>query len=160
MRCEKPMKSRFADIDNAIKIYIANEISMEKNKELEELVFFSSYTIKFDVFKKATQKLKKILRQKLPYEWHVWNEDAIHIIEKYQLDVAYGSERYTYLLKSLLKAQIKINEAVMGHLLVYVKEHTHLNISKVEQSKFIDYFLMMSRKRLWLKLHHYFRDLA
>ncbi len=47
------MKSRFADIDNAIKVYIANEISMEKNKELEELVFFSSYTIKFDVFKKA-----------------------------------------------------------------------------------------------------------
>jgi hypothetical protein len=41
------MKSRFADIDNAIKVYIANEISMEKNKELEELVFFSSYTIKF-----------------------------------------------------------------------------------------------------------------
>lgn len=117
MRCEKPMKSRFADIDNAIKVYIANEISMEKNKELEELVFFSSYTIKFDVFKKATQKLKKILRQKLPYEWHVWNEDATHIIEKYQLDVAYGSERYTYLLQSLLKAQIKINEAVMGHFI-------------------------------------------
>jgi pyruvate dehydrogenase E2 component (dihydrolipoamide acetyltransferase) len=45
-------------------------------------------------------------------------------------------------------------------LLVYVKEHTHLNISKVEQSKFTDYFLMMSKKRLWLKLHHYFRDLA
>ena len=67
MRCEKPMKSRFADIDNAIKVYIANEISMEKNKELEELVFFSSYTIKFDVFKKATQKLKKIWLKILCY---------------------------------------------------------------------------------------------
>ena len=59
MRCKKPMKSRFADIDNAIKVYIANEISMEKNKELEELVFFSSYTIKFDVFKKPLKNSKK-----------------------------------------------------------------------------------------------------
>lgn len=111
------MKSRFADIDNAIKYYIADEIFIEKNKELEELVFFSSYTIKFAVFKKATQKLKKIVRQNLPYEWHVWNEDASKIIEKYDLDIAYGSERYRYLLRSLLKAQIKINEAVMGHFI-------------------------------------------
>lgn len=111
------MKSRFADIDNAIKYYIADEIFIEKNKELEELVFFSSYTIKFDVFKKATQKLKKIVRQNLPYEWHVWNEDASKIIKKYDLDIAYGSERYRYLLHSLLKAQIKINEAVMGHFI-------------------------------------------
>lgn len=111
------MKSRFADIDNAIKYYIADEIFIEKNKELEELVFFSSYTIKFDVFKKATQKLKKIVRQNLPYEWHVWNEDASKIIKKYDLDIDYGSERYRYLLHSLLKAQIKINEAVMGHFI-------------------------------------------
>ncbi len=117
MRCEKPMKSRFADIDSTIKRHIADEIFMEKNKELEELIFFSSYTIKFDVFKKATQNLKKILRQKLPHEWHVWNVDAEKVIEKYHLDVVYGSERYTYLLQSLLKAQIKINEAVMGHFI-------------------------------------------
>lgn len=116
------MKSRFADIDNAIKAYIADEISMEKNKELEELVFFSSYTIKFDVFKKATQKLKKILRQKLPYEWHVWKVDAAKVIEKYHLDVSYESERYTYLLQALLKAQIKINEAVMGHFIGLCKK--------------------------------------
>jgi len=116
------MKSRFADIDNAIKAYIADEISMEKNKELEELVFFSSYTIKFDVFKKATQKLKKILRQKLPYEWHVWKVDAARVIEKYHLDISYESERYTYLLQALLKAQIKINEAVMGHFIGLCKK--------------------------------------
>jgi len=116
------MKSRFADIDNAIKAYIADEISMEKNKELEELVFFSSYTIKFDVFKKATQKLKKILRQKLPYEWHVWKVDAARVIEKYHLEVSHGSDRYTYLLQALLKAQIKINEAVMGHFIGLCKK--------------------------------------
>ena len=116
------MKSRFPDIDNAIKAYIADEIFMEKNKELEELVFFSSYTIKFDVFKKATQKLKKILRQKLPYEWHVWKVDAARVIEKYHLEVSHGSDRYTYLLQALLKAQIKINEAVMGHFIGLCKK--------------------------------------
>ena len=117
-----PMKSRFADIDEAIGMYVANEISIETNKELEELIFFSSYTIKFDVFKKATQKLKKTLRQKLPYEWHVWEEDATKVIETYHLDIPHGSERYTYLLKALLKAQIQINEAVMGHFIGLCKK--------------------------------------
>lgn len=116
------MKSRFADIDEAVSAYVANEISIEKNKELEELIFFSSYTIKFDVFKKATQKLKKILRQKLPYEWHIWEEDAAKVIETYHLDIPHGSERYTYLLKALLKAQIQINEAVMGHFIGLCKK--------------------------------------
>ena len=53
------MKSRFADIDEAVSAYVANEISIEKNKELEELIFFSSYTIKFDVFKKQLKNSKK-----------------------------------------------------------------------------------------------------
>lgn len=117
-----PMKSRFADIDNAISAYVANEISIEKNKELEDLIFFSSYTIKFDVFKKATQKLKKILRKKLPYEWHVWEVDAAKVIDTYHLEITHGSERYTYLLQALLKAQIKINEAVMSHFIGLCKK--------------------------------------
>ena len=50
------MESRFSDIDRAMKDHVAHEIDVEKNKELEELIFFSSYTIKFDVFKKATKK--------------------------------------------------------------------------------------------------------
>ena len=109
------MKLHFADIDNAIKAHIADEIAMEKNKELEELVFFASYTIQFDIFRKATLKLKKILRQKLPQEWDVWKVDATKVIKKYHLDVSLESERYAYLLQSLIKAQIKINEAVMLH---------------------------------------------
>jgi len=115
------MKSCFKDIDKAIKHYIADEIKIEQNKELEELIFFSSYTIKFDVFKKATNKLKKILHQKLPYEMHIWELDALHVIQKYHLNVEYGSERYTYLLRALLKAQIKINEAVMSHFIKLCK---------------------------------------
>jgi|GEM_PF-825274 len=116
------MRTRFADIDSAMSSYIADEIFIEKNKELEELIFFSSYTIQFNVFKKATQNLKKILRKKLSYEWHVWEEDATKVIEKYHLDISYGSERYRYLLKALLKAQIQINEAVMGHFIGLCKK--------------------------------------
>ncbi|WP_263831947.1 hypothetical protein [Sulfurospirillum oryzae] len=116
------MKSRFEDIDNAIKYYIKDEIYVETHKELEELIFFSSYTIKFDVFKKGTQKLKKILREKLPMSMHIWEEDATRVIQKYHLAIDYGTERYTYLLRSLLKAQIKINEAVMGHFIRLCKQ--------------------------------------
>ena len=116
------MKSHFTDIDSAIKSYVADQILLEKSKELEEVIFFSSYTIQFDVFKKATQKLKKTLRRKLPCTYDVWERDALFIIEKYQLNVTYGSERYTYLLQALLKVQIKINEAVMTHFIGLCKK--------------------------------------
>jgi len=44
------------------------------------------------------------------------------VIEKYHLDIPHGSERYTYLLKALIKAQIQINEAVMGHFIGLCKK--------------------------------------
>ena len=44
------------------------------------------------------------------------------MIEIYHLDIPHGSERYTYLLKALLKAQIQINEAVMGHFIGLCKK--------------------------------------
>lgn len=109
------IKLHFPDIDTAIKSYVTNEILIEKSKEIEELIFFSSYTIKFDVFKKATQKLKKIVRKKTPFTHDAWKKDALKVIETYHLDVTYGSERYVYLMHALAKAQIKINEAVMAH---------------------------------------------
>ncbi len=115
-------KSHFADIDHAIKSYVANEILIEKSKELEELIFFSSYTIQFAVFKKATQKLKKIVREKIPCKHDVWERDALKVIEIYHLEVTYGSARYVYLMQALLKAQIKINEAVMAHFIDLCKK--------------------------------------
>lgn len=119
------MNSRFSDIDHAIKCYIAQTIETEIQKDLEELIFFSSYTINFEIFKKSTNKLKKILRDCLPYEKHVWEIDAANVIALYQLEITYPSERYTYLLQSLLKAQIKINEAVMNHFVgLYKKAHS------------------------------------
>lgn len=116
------LKSHFPDIDTAIKSYVANEILIEKSKDIEELIFFSSYTIKFDIFKKATQKLKKKVREKIPCTHDVWEKDALKMIETYHLDITYGSERYAYLMQALLKAQIKINEAVMAHFICLCKK--------------------------------------
>ena len=116
------MRSHFTDIDDAIKSYTTDEISIEKSKELEELIFFSSYTIQFDVFKKATQKLKKILRQKIPDKSDAWEKDAHNVIQKYHLNISYESDRYTYLLQALIKAQIKINETVMTHFMSLCKK--------------------------------------
>lgn len=109
------MKPSFTDIDNAVKTYIADQIALETHKELEDLIFFSSYTIQFNIFKKATQKLKKNLREKTFYTQSIWEDDALKVIEKYHLEVAYQTKRYAYLLEALIKAQIKINEAVMAH---------------------------------------------
>ena len=116
------MRSHFTDIDDAIKSYTTDEISIEKSKELEELIFFSSYTIQFDVFKKATQKLKKILRQKIPDKSDAWEKDAHNVIQKYHLNISYDSERYAYLLQALINAQIKINETVMTHFMSLCKK--------------------------------------
>ena len=111
------MKFCFSDIDNAIDQYTKDEIYFETHQELEELIFFSSYTIKFEVFKKATQKLKKISRKNLLNTSYIWEADATKVIQKYHLDIDFSSERYTYLIQSLLKAQIKINEATMAHFI-------------------------------------------
>lgn len=129
------MESRFLDIDKAMKDHVATEIDVEKNKELEELIFFSSYTIKFDVFKKATKKLKKIVHHNLPFEPNIWELDALYVIQKYQLDIDYGTDRYTYLLHALLKGQIKINEAVMNHFIQLCKNAHSLDYiqSRAEQ---------------------------
>lgn len=116
------MKPSFADIDNAVKTYIADQIALETHKELEDLIFFSSYTIQFEVFKKATQKLKKNLREKTFYSQPVWEEDASKIITRYHLEVIYPSERYAYLIQALIKSQIKINEAVMAHFTFLCKQ--------------------------------------
>jgi hypothetical protein len=109
------MKSHFSDIDAVMKRYVEDEIRYETSKDLEDLIFFSSYTVNFDIFKKATQKLKQIVRRHHPYAKHAWEADALRVIHTYDLDVAIPSERYTYLIHALVKAQIKINESVMHH---------------------------------------------
>lgn len=118
MKLTKSTASFFRDIDHAILHYTTSKIEDEKSKELEELIFFSSYTIQFNVFEKATQKLKKILRKKELLE-HPWiYEDTITVFLKdYELSIDTNSDRYTYFLYAFLKAQIEINETVMRHFM-------------------------------------------
>ncbi|NCB54653.1 MAG: hypothetical protein EOM49_06890 [Epsilonproteobacteria bacterium] len=109
------MNTSFEDIDAAIKRYVEDEIAHEITQELEDLIFFSSYTVNFDVFQKATHKLKKMARHQAGYGEHVWRADVHKLVTRYGLDVAIPSERYAYMLKLLLQAQIQINESVIRH---------------------------------------------
>ncbi|WP_060826524.1 hypothetical protein [Sulfurospirillum cavolei] len=109
------MNTSFEDIDAAIRRYVEDEIAHEITQELEDLIFFSSYTVNFDVFQKATHKLKKMARRQAGYGEHVWRADVHKLITRYGLDVAIPSERYAYMLKLLLQAQIQINESVIRH---------------------------------------------
>ena len=115
------MKTHFSDIENAISHYVSHRIEKETKKDVEELIFFSSYTINYDVFKKSTQKLKKIIRQELPHSPYAWEHDIMFMKTHYQLPIERDSERYHYLLKALIQAQIEINEAVMSHFLQLYK---------------------------------------
>lgn len=65
----------------------------------------------------------------------MWEVDALYVIQKYQLEIDYGSARYTYLLRALLKGQIKINEAVMKHFVQLCKRAHSLEYvqSRAEQ---------------------------
>ena len=116
------MKSHFDDIDLLIKQHIEHEISCEVNKEMEDSIFFSSYTICIEVFQDATQKLKKLLKKSHLEEVSFLKEDAAKFIVKHQLDIVPQSEKYKYLLRSLLKAQIKINEAMILHFGILCKK--------------------------------------
>lgn len=109
------MNTSFEDIDAAIKRYVEDEIEHEITQELEDLIFFSSYTVNFDVFQKATHKLKKMARHQEGYGEHVWRADVHKLVTRYGLDVAIPSERYAYMLRLLLRAQIQINESVIRH---------------------------------------------
>ena len=138
------MQAYFSDIDDAITQYIHDEIAYEITKDIEDLVFFSSYTINFNVFHKATQKLKKLLRQNVPLKAHVWQIDAHNIITRYNLpSIDTSSERYQYLLHALLKAQIQINEAVMHHFKTLCKrahslEYIHSRAEEIYKLLFDD----------------------
>lgn len=97
-------------IDHALLTYTQQRINEETSKNIEDMIFFSSYSIDISVFRKATQKLKKKLRQKNNPDLLLWEDEAKKVIATYGLTV---SSRDIYLLKGLLKAQIQINEAML-----------------------------------------------
>lgn len=99
-------------IDHALIAYTHQCICEELNKNIEDVIFFSSYSIDISVFRKATQKLKKKLREKQSLELFLWEEEAKKVIVAYDLKVQANDP---YLLRGLLKAQIDINEAMLSH---------------------------------------------
>ena len=106
------MKRTTRAIDDALSAYTHQRISEEITKNIEDVIFFSSYSIDISVFRKATQKLKKKLREKDPSELFLWEEEAKKVIMVYGLNVVSNDP---YLLRGLLKAQIDINEAMLSH---------------------------------------------
>lgn len=106
------MKIRKNAIDDALIAYTNQRISEEISKNIEDVVFFSSYSIDISVFCKATQKLKKKLREKNSSELFLWEKEAKKVISTYHLMIQPNDK---YLLRGLLKAQIDINEAMLSH---------------------------------------------
>lgn len=109
------MNIHLKKIDSLIKIHIEEEIAKEINQNIEDSIFFSSYTIGLEVFKDATKKLKKMLKHGHLEEIGFLSNDAESFIAKHHLCISSQSEEYTYLIRALLKAQIKINEAIMDN---------------------------------------------
>jgi hypothetical protein len=106
------MKMTTHAIDDALSAYTHQRIYEEINKNIEDVIFFSSYSIDTSIFRKATQKLKKKLREKNNSELFLWEEEAKKVITAYDLKV---QAKDPYLLRGLLKAQIDINEAMLSH---------------------------------------------
>lgn len=109
------MNGCFKEIDGCIKTHIEATIAREKSQNIEDSIFFSSYTVGIKVFKDATKKLKKMLRQGNLETIGFLKDDAEDFVIQHQLDITPLSEEYAYLLRALLKAQIKINEAIISH---------------------------------------------
>lgn len=110
------MKKLIKAIDTAMIHYTKVKIDQEVNKNIEDVIFFTSYSIGAAVFKKATKKLKKKLKEEEFSELFLWEEDARELINTYELTLNPSNKKaYRYLLIELMKSQIKINEAILYH---------------------------------------------
>ena len=116
-----------------MKAYVEESIAKEKNQNIEDSIFFSSYTVGIEVFKDATNKLKKMLKNGHLEEIGFLKDDSDRFMAQYHLEIIFESEQYDYLLQALLKAQIKINETILenfsnlhknAHRLDYLESHS------------------------------------
>ncbi len=107
------MPKALQKIDLCIKMHIEESIDKERNQNIEDSIFFSSYTVGIEVFKDATKKLKKMLKNGHLEEIGFLKDDVDHFIMQHHLEITLENKEYQYLLRALLKAQIKINEAIM-----------------------------------------------
>ncbi len=110
------MNLLYQAIDKAVFAYTQAKIDEEVHKNIEDVIFFSSYTIGASVFRKATNKLKKKLKEKDFSELYLWEEEAQKLIKAYDLTLTHeDKEAYEHLLLLLMKAQVKLNEAMLFH---------------------------------------------
>lgn len=108
------MNSWYQKVDQAIALYVTQNIESEIHKDLEDLIFFSSYTIGFELFKEATQKLRESL-QKDSFEDPATDEEIRLFLKQYHLATKLSHKKHHYIARELIKAHIAINEAVMEH---------------------------------------------
>ncbi len=109
------MNSWYDLVDLSIEIYIKQKMDNELHQDMEDLIFFSSYTISLEVFKEATKKLKKSLVEEQG-ELNVSEKEEIkQFLRQYHLNQRLSKKKERYIAKELIKAHIKINEAVMEH---------------------------------------------
>lgn len=136
------MNAHLKQIDLSIQAYIEEKINEEKNQNIEDSIFFSSYTIGIKVFKDATKKLKKMLKHDSLEEIGFLKDDAEHFIMQYNLKITPMSEEYSYLLRAILKAQIKINEAIILNFQNLCKNayHSEYLESRAEEIYHLVYF--------------------
>ncbi|MDD3344195.1 MAG: hypothetical protein PHR87_11560 [Sulfurospirillaceae bacterium] len=109
------MTSWYHAVDVSIEIYIKQAIDNELHKDIEDIIFFSSYTIGLDVFKEATQKLKARLSQDEDEIDIAAQEEARKFLRQYHLRQALSQKKQRYIARELIKAHIRINEAVLEH---------------------------------------------
>jgi len=110
------MNLLFKAIDKAVSAYTQAKIDEEVHKNIEDVIFFSSYTVGASVFRKATNKLKKKFKEKDFSEIFLWEDEAQKLIATYGLALSHqDTDAYHHLLTSLMKAQIKVNEAILFH---------------------------------------------
>ena len=136
------MQGALKKIDLCIKVHIEESIAKERNQNIEDSIFFSSHTVGIEVFKDATKKLKKMLKNGHLNEVRFLKSDAEHFVTQYQLEITFESKEYTYLLQALLRAQIKINKAIIENFSNLCKNAHRLDYleSRAEEIHHLLYF--------------------
>lgn len=119
------MKSWYHSVDLSIEIYVKQEIDYEIHKDIEDLIFFSSYTISLEVFKDATIKLRELLKKEIDEIDIAAQEEIKVFLRHYHLDSRLTRKKQCYIARELIKAHVRINEALMEHFYnLYHKAHS------------------------------------
>ncbi|MDD2384009.1 MAG: hypothetical protein PHN18_07455 [Sulfurospirillaceae bacterium] len=119
------MKSWYHLVDLSIGKYVQQEIENEIHKDIEDLIFFSSYTISLEVFKDATLKLRELLKKEIDEIDIAAQEEIKVFLRHYHLDPRLTRKKQRYIARELINAHVRINEALIKHYYnLYHKAHS------------------------------------